>query len=534
MIERILYNGHITTLNPKQKRVTALGITFGRIVVAGDDDEVLSYASSGTIKEDLQGYHVIPGLTDAHLHWEWTSRALNEVDVYEVPSKQVALDRVAERASQLPAGTWVTGQGWTQAFWQDSSFPTAVDLDRVAPHHPVALRAKSGHALWVNSRALQIAGLTASTGDPEGGTLGRDAQGNLTGILFETAMNMVAQHIPDISLEQVVEYMKSAQKLALASGLTGFHDFDGPNCMRALQVLRERDELSLRVVKNINKEWIEHAHALGIRRGFGDDWIRIGGLKIFADGALGPRTALMVDPYEGEPDNYGVRVTDKEEMFELVSKASAAGLPSTIHAIGDLANREVLDVYEAVRKEEAARGELPATRRHRIEHVQVLHPDDVARFAKLDIIASMQPIHATSDYEMSDRHWGARSQFAYNARIQLDQGVHVAFGSDSPVDPFEPLNGIFAAVTRRRQDGTPSLEGWYPESRLTIEEAVRGFTTGAAYAAGVEDHAGQLAPGYLADLVLLDRDLFTISPDEILDVEVIGTMVDGKWRFGGI
>ncbi|MEQ8677555.1 MAG: amidohydrolase [Aggregatilineales bacterium] len=534
MIERILYNGHITTLNPPQKRVTALGITHGRIVVAGDDDEVLSYATAGTIKEDLQGHHVIPGLTDAHLHWEWTARALNEVDVFEVPSKEIALERVAERASQLPAGQWVTGQGWSQAFWQDSRFPTAADLDSVAPNHPVVLLAKSGHAIWVNSLAVQIAGLTAATSDPDGGTIGRDEQGGLTGILFETAMGLVRRHIPEISLEQTVENMQSAQKLALASGLTGFHDFDGPSCLRALQVLRERNELSLRVVKNINKEWIEHAHALGLRRGFGDDWIRIGGLKIFSDGALGPRTALMVDTYENEPNNYGVRVTDKEEMYELVSKASAAGLPSTIHAIGDLANREVLDVYEAVRKEEAARGELPSTRRHRIEHVQVLHPDDVSRFSELDIIASMQPIHATSDYDMSDKHWGERSLYAYNPRIQLDQGVHVAFGSDSPVDPFAPLNGIFAAVTRRRPDGTPAKEGWYPDARLSVEEAVRGFTTGAAYAAGMEDRLGQLAPGFLADLVLLDRDLFSISTDEILDVEVIGTMVDGKWRFGGV
>ncbi len=534
LIERILFNGNIITLNNRQKRVEAIGITHGRVVVCGTDDEVLQYATSTTIKENLQGHTVIPGLTDAHLHWEWTARALKAVDVFEVPSKQVALDRVAERASQLKTDEWVTGQGWSQSYWEDSMFPTMHDLDAVAPNNPVCLVAKSGHAIWVNSIALRIAGVDDTTPDPDGGTIGRDAEAHINGILFETAMELVRQHIPNVSLEDIVDYMKSAQKLALASGLTGFHDFDGPNCMRALQVLRERNELNLRVVKNVNKEWIDHVHALGIRRGFGDDWIRIGGLKIFSDGALGPRTALMVDPYEGEPDNYGVRVTDKEAMYELVSKASAAGLASTIHAIGDLANREVLDVYEAVRQEEAMRGESHDSRRHRIEHVQILHPDDIDRLAQLGIIASMQPIHATSDYEMSNRHWGERSKWAYNPRIQIDRGVKVVFGSDSPVDPFEPLNNIYAAVTRRRPDGTPGENGWYPDARLTIDEALHGFTTGPAYAAGMEDRIGQIASGFLADLVVVDRDLYTVTPDELLDITVLGTMVEGRWRYGGV
>lgn len=531
MIDRILFNGNIVTQDDRQSRVSALAISRERIVATGSDQEMLALADSGTVQQDLGGKLVIPGLTDAHLHWAMTASALDMVDVFEVPTKALALQRVAERVAKTAPGVWVTGRGWTQDFWPDRAFPSAADLDQVAPNNPVWLGAKSGHAAWVNSAALRLAGVSSTTPDPEGGQIKRDENGQPTGILFETAMELVTQHIPKPTPEQLAAQMRRAQELALAAGLTGFHDFDGQDCFQALQILRERGELALRVVKNINKEWFSAMLAFGVRWGFGDDWIRIGGLKLFADGALGPRTAFMIDPYEGEPENYGIAVVDKEEIAELVSKASAAGLPSTVHAIGDRAVHDVLDVYAAVRAEEAARGETHNTRRHRIEHVQIIHPDDKHRLAELNIIASMQPIHATSDYKMSDSYWGKRSDLAYNPRIQLDQGVVVAFGSDAPVEPFEPLKGIYAAVTRCRPDGTPGPEGWYPEARVSMDEAIRGFTIGAAYAAGMEDRLGQLKAGYLADLVVLDRDLYTIPHSEILQTQVLGTMVGGLWRY---
>lgn len=534
MIERILYNGNIITLDDQLPRVSALAISGGRIVAYGSDDDVKPLAMSGARLENLGGKTVLPGLTDAHIHWQGTARALHEVNVFEVPDKQTAAARVAERAAKTPSGQWITGHGWFQDIWPDKTFPTAADLDAAAPHHPVYLRAKSGHAGWVNSAALQRCGINADTPNPDGGEIVRDAAGQPTGLLLENAMGLVAEHIPEPGIEQIADEMKVAQQAALASGLTGFHDFDEPSCLAALQLLRERGELGLRAVKNINKAWLQAALDSGLRWGFGDDWIRIGGLKIFADGALGPRTASMIEPYEGEPDNVGIITVEKEEMAELVSRASAAGLPSTIHAIGDRAVHDVLDVYEAVRQEEAARGVLPAQRRHRIEHVQLIHPDDAGRLASLHIIASMQPIHATSDYVMSDRYWGARSQWAYNARLQLDRGAVVAFGSDSPVDAFEPLKGIHAAVTRQRADGSPGPDGWYPALRLTVDEALRGFTLGSAYAAGVENHLGKLAPGFLADLVVLDRDLYAIPPADILHAQVCGTMVGGVWRYGGV
>ena len=243
----------------------------------------------------------------------------------------------------------------------------------------------------------------------------------------------------------------------------------------------------------------------------------------------GPKTALMFEPYAGESDNYGMALVDKEEMVEYVSRASAFGLPSSIHAIGDRAVHDALDVFEIVRREEAARGEPSRERRHRIEHVQIIHPQDVDRLAQLDVIASMQPIHATSDMIAADRYWGARTAYAYNPRLQIDAGARVAFGSDAPVEPLDPMVGIHAAVTRER-DGQPS-GGWHPEARLSLRESLLGFTRGPAYAARMEDRLGKLGIGCLADLIVLDRDIYKIEPEGLLELKVLGTMVGGQWRF---
>lgn len=531
MTERILFNGNIYTQDKQQPYVTALAISGGRIIASGLDEDILPLATPNTIMQNMEKHTIIPGLADAHIHWQWTSRSLYEVDVFEVPTSHHAAQRIGEVASNTPDGEWITGYGWSQEFWPDKTFPNASILDAVAPNNPVYLRSKSAHAVWVNSMALKISGIDRDTPDPDGGKIGRDADGNPDGMLFENASQLVFQHITHPSVETIADQMREAQKLALASGLTSIHDYDGPKCFEALQLLHQKGDLHLRVVKNINAPHISHAYHLGMRWGFGDDWLRLGGLKIFADGALGPRTALMIDAYENDPENFGIRVTTKDEMYALVSEASRRGFPSTIHAIGDLAVRDVLDVYEKVRKEESQRGILPNERRHRIEHLQLIHPDDVKRLAELDIIASMQPIHATSDWRMADMYWGERSKLAYNARVQLDQGVTVAFGSDSPIDPFDPLPNIYSAVARRRPDGTPSDEGWYPENRLTIQEAIYGFTVAPAYAAGMEDRLGRLKADYLADLVVLDRDIFSIPAEELLDVGVLATMVGGEWRY---
>jgi predicted amidohydrolase YtcJ len=469
-------------------------------------------------------------LVDAHVHFQGFALSLQRVDLSGTATLEEALGRIAGRADQGEADSWLEGRGWNQTDWADGAFPTAADLDRIVAHRPVLMRHKSGHAAWVNGYALKLAGITTQTADPPGGQIQRDSQGRPTGVLFEDAMGLVSDLVPRSNEDQVAAAMRQAQEHCLRAGLTGVHDFDGRLCFQALQSLHLADELKLRVVKNIPVKWLDQALGTGLKSGFGDDRLWIGGVKIFADGALGPRTAAMLAPYEGEPDNWGIVVTDKEEMYAHASRASAGGLSVTVHAIGDRANHDILDVYEAVRAEEAGRQDRHFLR-HRIEHVQILHPDDFARLAALQVIASMQPIHATSDMEMADRFWGERNKYSYAWRTVKEAGALLAFGSDAPVDPIEPLKGIYAAVTRRRPDGRPGPAGWYPEQRLTMAETVEAFTLGAAFAGNREARLGSIVPGKLADLTILDRDIFAIPDDELLEVKVAATIIGGQFGY---
>lgn len=533
-LDRILYNGNIITLDVYKPRVNALAIFGDTIIAYGSDTEVSTLGGVNTIRENLDGRTIIPGLIDAHVHWQKTTQVLQQIDLTQTRDKADVLKLIAEYATTCEPGEWIIGFGWLNEHWEDTQFPAAQNLDAVVANHPVYLTDYSHHAAWVNSKALQIANITAESDDPPGGRIQRDADGTPIGILLElSAMKLVSEHIPKMSAEELAQAMKTTQQQALACGLTGFHDFDDAECFQALQILQERDELAMRAVKNFNRRYLESMLDAGFRWGFGNEWLRLGGLKIFADGALGPRTASMIEPYEDDPDNYGVIVTDKEETIDLVNRASAAGFPSTIHAIGDRAVRDVLDAYEIVRQQEKERGISRSTRRHRIEHIQLIQREDIKRMARQDIIASMQPLHATNDYEIAERYWGnERIRLAYNPRLQLDQAVVVAFGSDAPVESFKPFWGIHAAVTRRRADGAPGEHGWVPEARVTIDEALRGFTLGPAYAAGLERRLGRLAPGYSADLVVIDRDPYSIPTEELRNIQVNATMVGGEWQYG--
>jgi len=527
-----LLNGRFCTLNPDQPRVSALVAREGEIVYLGDDVTArdMFHPGEGGEAVDLRGCCVLPGLNDAHLHFQYFALGLRAVDA-ETPTLDGALARVAEHAARTPAGNWVSGHGWNHNVW-GGVFPIAAQLDPVSLAHPVFLTHKSGHAAWANSRALALARITAETPDPPGGQIVRDANGQPTGILLEEAIQLVARVVPEPTLDEVVGAIRQAMLAAHRAGLTGIHDFDGPSAFSAYQVLHQQGELTLRVTKGLPLEHLDEAIGLGLRTGFGDDWLRVGQVKMFADGALGPRTAWMLEGYETAPEITGIATTDIEMLREAVIKANRAGLACAIHAIGDKAGREVLGLYAEAR----AQG-VTGSLRNRIEHVQLLHPDDIRRLAELGVIASMQPIHATSDMLMAERHWGReRCRGAYALKAQLRHGAALALGSDCPVEVIDPLVGIHAAVTRRRADGSPGPEGWYPEERLTVEEAVRGFTWGAAYAAGSEDRLGSLRVGKLADLTILDQDIFTIDPMEILNTRVMGTVVGGRftWRHEGL
>ncbi|MFN3928447.1 MAG: amidohydrolase [Thermoflexus sp.] len=515
----ILWNARIYTQDPERPVAEAIAIAGERIVAVGSAEEARSWPRARARLLDLGGAVVLPGLIDAHLHLEGYARRRIGVDV-DTPTLEEALARVARRAAYTPPGAWIIGRGWLQERW--GRFPTADDLDRVAPAHPVALWARSGHALWVNREAMRRAGITAGTPDPPGGRIARDPRGEPVGLFFERAMDLIARAIPEPSTEELAEALYEALHELAALGLTAVHNFDGPRSFAALQILHERGDLPLRVVQHLPLAMLDHAIALGLRTGFGDAWLRVGAVKIFADGALGPRTAWMLAPYEGEPENLGIAFTSLDVMQEAARQATAAGLWLAVHAIGDRANREVLDLFAELRALETRLGIPPEARRHRIEHAQLVHPDDLPRFGQLGILASMQPIHAISDRPMAERYWGERCATAYAWRALKEHGARLAFGSDAPVESPNPWWGLHAAVIR---------DGWHPEQALTLEEALEAYTVGSAWAAGLERAQGRLRPGMWADLVVLPADPFRIAPEELRGLEVLGTMVGGRWVY---
>ncbi len=404
---KLLYNAHIHTQNPSQPTASAIVIDRERIVAVGEAADLLPQFPQAE-KEDMHGRVILPGLTDAHLHLQYYSLGLQKIDC-ETDTKEECLHRVKERVQKSKPGEWILGHGWNQNVW--GTWPTASELDAIAPNNPVYLTAKSLHASWANTKAMQMAHITSQTSDPQNGQIQRDAKGNATGILLETAMELVGNMIPSPTIDEIADAMEKAQPILWKMGLTGIHDFDRRDSFMALQQLHAQGRLKLRVLKNLPVELLDQAFELGLRAGFGDDWLRIGTLKAFMDGALGPHTAAMFQPYIGEEDNRGILNMDGEELFEHGRKAAQVGLGLTVHAIGDRANHEVLNAYEQLRNYENE-NHLPHLR-HRIEHVQVIHPDDAPRLAKLNVIASMQPIHATSDMLMADAFWGERSRLAY-------------------------------------------------------------------------------------------------------------------------
>jgi predicted amidohydrolase YtcJ len=532
LADRLLVNGRVYTLDAQCPRASALAIAGERILAVGGDaltgpgHPLRDLLAPGGEVLDLGGRCVLPGLADSHIHFTWYALSRRALDLGGATTLDEVLALVAERARETTPGEWILGLRWDQERWPERRFPTAADLDRAAPEHPVMLRAKSGHASVANSLALRLAGITAGTPDPPGGRIGRDAEGRPDGMFFEdSAMGLIADLVPRPGPEETDSALREAFPSAWRVGLTAIHDMDRPPAFAACQRLHARQELGLRVVKYLPADALDCALEVGLRAGLGDEWLRVGGIKVFADGALGPRTAAMLAPYEGEPGNVGVVTTDEGTLRALARKAIAGGLPLAVHAIGDRANRIVLDALA-----EIGTGGL----RHRIEHVQLLHPDDMGRLARLGVVASMQPIHATQDCEMADRYWGDRCATGYAWRSLLEAGTALAFGSDCPVEDLNPFLGIHAAVTRRRIDSFPGPEGWYPEQRLTVEEAVRAYTLGAAYAAGLEDRLGSLAPGKLADLVVLGRDIFTCDPMAIAGAQVVATMIGGRFVYGEV
>jgi predicted amidohydrolase YtcJ len=526
---KLLYNANVYTFDESRTKASALLIAGARIMAVGEKDALESLISGKVDKQDMCGKTILPGLIDSHLHIQHYALFLGKTDC-ETKTKEECLRRVADRVKNTKPDQWVLGHGWNHNEWSDGGdLPTADELDALAPNNPVFLTAKSLHAAWANTSALNLANITSDTPNPKDGVIQRDHTGRATGAMLESAMGLIENVVPEPSIEEIANAIEAAQPILWKMGLTGVHDFDRRDSFLALQQLHAQDRLKLRVNKNIPLDSLDHAFELGLSTGFGDDWLWIGSIKAFMDGALGPHTAAMFQPYLNEPENRGILNMDGEELFEHCRRAADVGLSMAVHAIGDRANHEVLNAYQQLRAYEKEKG-LPHLR-HRIEHVQVLHPDDASRFAQLNIIASMQPIHAPSDMYVADRLWGDRSALSYAWRTQVNYGAHLAFGSDAPVESPNPFLGLHAAVTRRRADGAPSANGWYPEQKLTLAEALSAYTLEAAYAANAEHRLGKLAENYLADLIVLEHDIFSMNPNDLLTMNAVSTMINGEWVY---
>ena len=529
---QILYNANVYTLDPHNPRLSAIAILQDKIIATGNDYAMLSRYSQSNAKNekatcyDLEGLTVLPGLSDAHIHLEKYSLNLNSVDC-ETETKTECLKRIAQQAAKTSPGEWIRGHGWNQNNWKDG-FGTGLELDQVAPFNPVYLTAKSLHAAWVNSSALHQAQLSAASSDPVGGRIQRTKDNQPSGILFESAMQIVEDCIPKPTLKQITQAIEAALPGLWWMGLTSLHDFDGSDCFSALQILHQENKLNLRVVKSIPHENLSNAIALGLRSGFGDKTLRIGNVKLFADGALSQRTAAMLQPYQNDPDNRGILLIDEEEFFDIGREALGHGLGLAVHAIGDRANHEILNGYCRLYQEFQANF---SRFRNRIEHVQLIHPEDAGRLSEMGIIASMQPIHATSDMNMANQYWDERSKTAYAWRLLLERGTILAFGSDAPVESPNPFWGLHAAITRQRADGSPGPEGWYPAQRIDRYKAIQAYSAAPAFAAGLENDLGKITPGFLADLIVLPQDPFTCPPDDLRNIRPLATMIGGEWLF---
>ena len=540
----LIYNGPIYTLDPAQPRVQAIGIRDGRVLAVGSEGKVQAAVGGRAEAINLRGRTVIPGLTDAHVHLTWYALSRHTVRLEDVATLDEAVLRAAEHAESLPPGAWLRGGGWDQNRW--SRWPSAADLDALIPDRPAILLRRDGHSAWVNSRALELAGIDGRTPDPPGGSIRRE-QGQATGLLFENAIGLVSAHLPEPTEAERRAALRAVMAEAHSYGLVGVHippnlsPGDAALSLGDLQQLHAAGQLRLRCLVHLGLDRLDEALALGLRSGLGDRWLRLGGVKMFADGSLGSETAEMLSHYEGRR-HLGTATMETRALNEAVRKAICGGLAVTVHAIGDAASRRVLDAIalareaaaqlgladgEASAQEAGARRAIP----DRIEHAQLLHPHDIARFAQLGVVASMQPIHAVSDMDVADQLWGQRCAYAYAWRALKEAGAVLAFGSDAPVEPLNPWPGIHAAVTRQRQDGTPA-GGWYPEQRLSVEEALRGFAGGPAHAAGAAYEQGTLAPGMLADLTVLPADPFKINPAELYSMRPELTMIEGEIVWG--
>ncbi|MEK6408489.1 MAG: amidohydrolase family protein [Acidobacteriota bacterium] len=527
LAELAIVNGRIWTGNKSRPWADAIASRGERIIAVGSNDEVKKLIDSKTRVIDLNGKLALPGFIDDHTHFIEGGFHLLSVELRDAATPEEFARRIKDRAAKLPAGRWITGGDWDHERWPGGPLPTKELIDRHTLNNPVFVSRLDGHMALANTVALRLAGITRETKDPPGGTIVRDGQtGEPTGILKDDAMDLVYRAIPQATEAERDEALKASLAEAARVGVTSIHDITPWHDYEAYKRFRGAGRLTVRVyARTPMSQWKRQADAVA-RQGKGDDWLRLGGLKAFMDGSLGSTTALFFEPFTDAPATSGLMVDDnipEGKLKQNIKEADKAGLQCSIHAIGDKANNILLNYYQEVAKENG-----PRDRRFRIEHAQHLLPADISRIAKLGVIASMQPYHAIDDGRWAEKRIGpVRIRTTYAFRSLLDSGATLVFGSDWFVAPLSPILGIHAAVTRQTIDGR-NPRGWVPEQKISVEEALRAYTSSCAYAEFAEKNKGSLEVGKLADVVVLSKNIFRLNPDEIEKTEVVYTIVGAR------
>lgn len=520
----VIKNAKIWTGNSEHPYADALWVEGNRIRFAGHAEDIDIPENVRQI--DAREHFIVPGFIDAHLHFVEGGQRLSSVQLRDASHPEAFIIRIKEYIDKVPAGTWITGGDWDHENW-GGIIPDRNWIDSVSRDHPVFISRLDGHMALANSKAMQIAGIKEEVEEVDGGSMERDASGRLTGIFRDNAMGLIYPHIPAPSKDQLRQALLAAMDYVASHGVSSVHyvsaDLDFLYEMKNEGILKTRIYGAVpltdwKLLENRIKE-----------NGRGDEWLRYGALKAFADGSLGSQTAWFKTPYSNNPKEYGLNVMDMQEMFELALEADAAGLQLIVHAIGDRANHELLNLYEEIIHKNG-----PRDRRSRIEHAQHLDPTDIPRFGKLGIIASVQPYHLMDDGRWAEKLIGKeRARYTYAFRSLLETGAILAGGSDWFVVPPTPIEGIYGAVTRRTLDGMHP-EGWVPEEKISVEDALKMYTINAAYASYEETLKGSLEKGKLADFVILSQDVFSIAPEEIANVKIVATFVDGKLQYGNL
>lgn len=519
----VLKNGTTITMDEALPEASAVAVKGDRIVWAGKGPDVEKWIGKNTQVLDLHGGFVYPGLIESHAHIVGLGQTRSILDLVGTPDKSAIIKKVQDAAKNAGKGKWILGRGWDQNDWPVKEFPTASDLDSVSANNPVLLSRVDGHACWINGAAIKLAGITASTKDPDGGKIHRDAKGNPTGILVDNAMSLVEKVVPAPSHQELIQYTRGALNEAAQKGITMIVDAgSSKEALDAFRELASTNQLPVRIYSMVSYGTSFTDTYLNQGPANYGPYLDVRALKLYMDGALGSRGAALLEPYTDDPKNSGLLLMPQDKLMDALQRAKKSGIQVGIHAIGDRANRMVLDAYEKTGVKEL---------RWRIEHVQVLSPSDIPRLAKLDVIASMQPTHATSDGPWAtDRLGPERVKGAYAWRSLLDLKTIIAGGSDAPVEDINPLWGIYSAITRQDHEGKPQ-GGWHPEQLVTPYEALHMFTVDGAYAAFREKDLGTISVGKMADFVVLPENILKCDPKKLIDMKVQYTITGGKIRY---